>query len=54
MREEGHETFTIGPEKGKMYNSKHGLPCKADYGFDDIKHKVTYSYGMKAVTKNKS
>lgn len=38
LKEEGHETFTIGPEKGKMYNSKHGYPCKADYGFDDIKH----------------
>lgn len=37
LKEEGHETFTIGPEKGKTYNSKHGYPCKAEYGIDEIK-----------------
>lgn len=36
LKEEGHETFTIGPEKGKTYNSKHGYPCKADFGIDEI------------------
>ncbi|XP_063419081.1 general stress protein 18-like [Mytilus trossulus] len=38
LKEEGHETFTIGPEKGKTYNSKHGYPCKAEQGIDDVKH----------------
>ncbi|ESO91746.1 hypothetical protein LOTGIDRAFT_233342 [Lottia gigantea] len=37
LREEGHETFTIGPEKNKVYNSKHSYPCKAAYGIDEIK-----------------
>jgi hypothetical protein len=37
-----HETFTIGPEKGKTYNSKHGYPCKAEQGIDDVKHNVKY------------
>ena len=37
LKEEGHEVFTIGPEKGKTYNSKHGLPCKAEFGIDEIK-----------------
>lgn len=36
LKEEGHETFTIGPEKGKVYNSKHGHPCKAEFGIDEI------------------
>ena len=36
LKEEGHKTFTIGPEKGKTYNSKHGYPCKAEYGIDEI------------------
>ncbi|XP_045192297.1 putative cysteine protease YraA [Mercenaria mercenaria] len=36
LKEEGYETFTIGPEKGKTYNSKHGYPCKADFGIDEI------------------
>ena len=36
LKEEGHKTFTIGPEKGKTYNSKHGYPCKADFGIDEI------------------
>ncbi|KAK3085081.1 hypothetical protein FSP39_023964 [Pinctada imbricata] len=37
LKEEGYDTFTIGPEKGKTYNSKHGYPCKAQEGIDDIK-----------------
>ncbi|XP_060596349.1 putative cysteine protease YraA [Ruditapes philippinarum] len=36
LKEEGHETFTIGPEKNKTYNSKHGYPCKAEFGIDEI------------------
>ncbi|WAR12192.1 DEGLY-like protein [Mya arenaria] len=37
LKGEGHETFTIGPEKRKTYNSKHGYQCKAEYGIDEIK-----------------
>ncbi|XP_050408290.2 putative cysteine protease YraA [Patella vulgata] len=37
LKEEGFNTFTIGPEKDKVYNSKHSYPCKAAYGIDDIK-----------------
>ncbi|KAK3595750.1 hypothetical protein CHS0354_025379 [Potamilus streckersoni] len=37
LREEGFETFTIGPDKGKTYNSKYGYPCKADEGIDNVK-----------------
>lgn len=40
LREEGFETFTIGPEQGKTYNSKHGYPCKAEVGIDDVNHEV--------------
>jgi len=42
LKEEGHETFTIGPVKGNTYNSKHGYPCKAEYGIDEIK--VSHRY----------
>lgn len=37
LKEEGHTTFTIGPEKDKVYNSKHGYPCKAEYGIDEVR-----------------
>jgi protease I len=40
LKEEDHDTFTIGPEKGKTYNSKHGYPCKAEQGIDDVRHEV--------------
>ena len=40
LREAGHEPFTIGPEQGKCYNSKHGYPCKADCGIDQVSHEV--------------
>ena len=40
LKEEGYETFTIGPEKGKTYNSKHGYPCKAEEGIDDVRAEV--------------
>jgi len=36
LREAGYETITIGPEEGKTYNSKHGYPCKADFGIEQI------------------
>jgi len=36
LREAGHETFTIGPDEGKVYNSKHGYPCKADRSIDQV------------------
>jgi len=36
LREAGHETFTIGPVAGTVYNSKHGYPCKADRSIDQI------------------
>lgn len=42
LREEGFETFTIGPEQGKTYNSKHGYPCKAEVGIDDVNHEVLF------------
>lgn len=41
LLEEGHTVFTIGPEKGKTYNSKHGYPCKAEYGIDEIEVSTT-------------
>lgn len=43
LREEGYETFTIGPEQGKTYNSKHGYPCKAEVGIDDVNHEVEHA-----------
>ena len=36
MKEEGHDVCTIGPEKGKTYNSKNGNPCKAEMGIDEV------------------
>ena len=51
LREEGHETFTIGPEKGKTYNSKHGYPCKAEQGIDDIKHEVSKQSNNEVLNK---
>ncbi len=40
FREEGIETFTIGPEAGKVYQSKKGYPCKADQGIDSVTPQV--------------
>lgn len=37
FREEGFETFTVGPEEGKIYQSKKGYPCKADRCIDNVK-----------------
>lgn len=34
------ETFAIGPEAGKVYQSKKGYPCKADCGIDDVTAQV--------------
>ncbi|XP_065831248.1 protein/nucleic acid deglycase 2-like [Oscarella lobularis] len=37
FREElGIETFSVGPEKGKMYQSKKGYPCKSDKSIDEV------------------
>lgn len=41
LREEGHDTFTIGPEEGKVYQSKKGYPCKADACIDNVKAEVS-------------
>lgn len=40
FREEGMETFTIGPEAGKVYQSKKGYPCKADRDIDSVSAQV--------------
>jgi len=40
FREEGMETFTIGPEVGKVYQSKKGYPCKADRDIDSVTSQV--------------
>ena len=34
------ETFTIGPEAGKVYQSKKGYPCKADRDIDSVTSQV--------------
>jgi protease I len=36
LREAGHETFTIAPEKGKVYNSKHGYACTSDFSIEQV------------------
>ena len=36
FREEGMETFTVGPEEGKVYQSKKGYPCKCDKSIDSV------------------
>ena len=36
FREEGMDTFTVGPEALKMYQSKKGYPCKSDKGIDEV------------------
>jgi protease I len=37
FKEEGYDVFTIGPEEGKVYQSKKQYPCKADKCIDSIK-----------------
>ena len=32
--------MAIGPEKGKVYKSKHGYPCTSDVAIQDIKAEV--------------
>jgi protease I len=39
FREEGMETFTIGPEKDKVYQSKKGYPCKSDHSIETVTEK---------------
>ena len=33
--------FTVGPEEGKVYQSKKGYPCKADRSIDSVTAKVS-------------
>jgi protease I len=40
LREAGYKTITIAPEEGKVYNSKHGYPCKADTSIDSVSNEV--------------
>jgi len=42
LREAGHESFTIAPEQGKSYTSKHGYPCKADFSIDQVNYEVIF------------
>jgi putative intracellular protease/amidase len=42
FKEEGYDVFTIGPEEGKVYQSKKQYPCKADKCIDSIKAEVIY------------
>ena len=37
------ETFTVGPEAGKTYQSKHGYPVVADKSIDNVKPQVPAS-----------
>ncbi|KAL5015905.1 hypothetical protein ScPMuIL_005494 [Solemya velum] len=37
LKEEGYETFTIGPQKDMVYKSKWGLPCKSEETVDNVK-----------------
>ena len=41
FREEGMETFTIGPEAGKTYTSKKGYPCKSDRDIASVSTQVS-------------
>ncbi len=36
LREEGATVDIVGPEKGKKYIGKYGVPAEADFSFDDI------------------
>ena len=36
FREAGMETYTVGPEAGKVYLSKKGYPCKSDRGIGEV------------------
>ena len=33
-------TFSVGPEEGKVYSSKKGYPCKADRNIDSVTTEV--------------
>jgi len=37
FREEGAEAMIVGPEAGKVYESKHGYPAKADRAAESIR-----------------
>jgi protease I len=36
-REEGATVHLVGPEKGKTYAGKYGVPAVADFSFDDVR-----------------
>jgi protease I len=36
LEEAGFKTLVAGPEAGKIYNGKHGYPCKSDISIDQI------------------
>ena len=36
LEEAGFKIIVTGPEAHKIYDSKHGYPCKADCAFDEI------------------
>lgn len=36
VREEGAEVHLVGPEKGKKYIGKYGVPAEAEYSFEEI------------------
>ncbi len=37
LLEEGADVVIAGPEARRVYESKHGYPCRADVSFEDIK-----------------
>ncbi len=36
LREEGYDVVLAGEKAGAFYTGKHGVPAKADVGFDDL------------------
>jgi protease I len=41
LEEEGHKVMVAGPTAGgRIYNGKHGYPCKADVSIDQIESKA--------------
>jgi protease I len=37
LQEEGIQVVVAGPERGKVYEGKHGYPCKADASYADLR-----------------
>ena len=42
FKEEGYKVYCIGPEEGKVYQSKKGYPCKADTCIDNVAAEVSH------------